>query len=64
MLQRVLVIGLLGPLSLTGGCSSGITGGFNSSDAPGASASQPTEPTAADKAAQTKQITLSVSGMT
>jgi hypothetical protein len=64
MLQRVLVIGLLGPLAVIGGCSSAIPGGFNSSDAPEASATQPTEQTKADKAAQTKQVTLSVGGMT
>jgi len=64
MLQRVLVFGLLGPLALIGGCASGLTGGSNSSDAPAASANQPTEQSKADKAAQSKQVTLSVSGMT
>jgi hypothetical protein len=64
MLQRVLVVGLLGPLALIGGCASGLTGHSNTADAPAASATQPTEQTKVDHVAQTKQVTLSVSGMT
>jgi hypothetical protein len=64
MVQRVLVFGLLGPLALIGGCASGLPGGSHSAATPAASTTQPTEQTQADKAAPTKQVTLSVSGMT
>jgi hypothetical protein len=63
-MRRAFVFGLLGPPVLLAGCASGLTSGSNSSDAPAASATQLTEQTKADKAAQTKQVTLSVSGMT
>ena len=53
MIRRVLVFGFLGPLALIGGCSSGQSGDSNSKGTPAASATQPT-----------KQLTLSVSGMT
>jgi hypothetical protein len=64
MLKRVLVLGMIAQLALVGGCASGLTGGGNSANAPATSAARPTEQTAADKAAETKQVTLSVSGMT
>ena len=64
MQKRVLVLGLMAQLGLIGGCSSGLTGDGNTANAPATSVAQATEQTVADKAAQTKQITLSVSGMT
>lgn len=65
MFRCVLVFGLLGPVALIGGCASGPTGDSSASDTPAASStSQPTERTEAGKAPQTKQVTLSVSGMT
>jgi hypothetical protein len=64
MLQRILVFGLLGPLALISGCATGLTGGSQSADAPSARATPRTESGAADRAAQTKEVTLSVSGMT
>jgi hypothetical protein len=56
MIRCVLVFSFLGPLALIGGCSSGQSGDSNSKATPAASATQPTAPT--------KQVTLSVSGMT
>jgi hypothetical protein len=65
MLRRVLVFGLLGPLALIGGCASGLPGGPNASDPPAAtSASPPAGQAKGDKPPQTRQVTLSVSGMT
>lgn len=64
MLQRILVFGLLGPLALIGSCASEQPAGSNSSATPAAGTTQATDQTKADKAAPTKQVTLSVSGMT
>jgi hypothetical protein len=51
-------------LGLIGGCASGLTGSGNSANAPATSVAQASEQGVADQAAQTKQVTLSVSGMT
>jgi hypothetical protein len=64
MLRRVLVLGLVGALALIGGCASGLTESSKSANAPATSVARLTEPTTADKAVPTKQVTLSVSGMT
>jgi hypothetical protein len=59
MLQRVLVLGLLGPLALAGTACAGWPPG----DSPPADASA-TAPRPAPAAERTKQVTLAVRGMT
>jgi hypothetical protein len=64
MRNRVLVLGLLGPLALIGGCASWFTGCSTCTEAPAGGAAKPTDLAKAQDAAQTKQVTLSVPGMT
>jgi hypothetical protein len=63
MLQRVLVLGLFGPFALIGGCTSEQSAS-NFSAGRAAKTTPATEQMGSDKNVQTKQITLSVPGMT
>jgi hypothetical protein len=61
MLKGILAFGLLGLLALIVGCAAEPTG---SSSSPDGAASNADRPKQTDKAAPTKEVTLSLDGMT
>jgi hypothetical protein len=64
MLQRVLAFGLLGPLVLIGGCTFEQSASNFSAAGAAAKVAPPTEQKAAHNSVLTKDVNLSVPGMT
>ena len=64
MVHRVLMVGLVGSLALSGGCGSATTGGSSLPQAPAPSATAAIHQDTLDEDGPTKLINLSITGMT